>query len=84
MVKNAYSELHPKFLKVVRTINTSETYQQLNACHRLIDNFLKYIQDEEEIGVFPKGINREVLATYYGQELHRVILHQTQVCSSIK
>ena len=84
MVKNAYSMLHPKFLKVVRTINTSETYQQLSACHRLIDNFLKYVQDEEEIGVFPKGINREVLATYYGQELHRVILHQTQVCSSIK
>ena len=80
MSKNAYSVLHPRFLKVIRTINTSETIEHLHACHRLVDNFLKYLKNEEELGVLPTGLNREVLSIYYGQELHRVITHQTEFC----
>ena len=76
MANNAYSILHPRFLKVVKTINTSETIEHIYASERLIDNFIKYIEDEETIGLFPAGFNRSILAIYYGEELKRLLYNQ--------
>jgi hypothetical protein len=84
MANNAYSLVHPKFLKVVKTINTSETIEHIYASERLTENFIKYIEDEESIGVFPEGFNRTVLATYYGEELKRLIYDQLIDISVIK
>ena len=84
MANNAYSLVHPKFLKVVKTINTSETMEHIYASERLTENFIKYLEDEESIGVFPEGFNRTVLATYYGTELQRLIYDQLVEISSIK
>ena len=84
MANNAYSSIHPKFLKVVKTINTSETMEHIYASERLTENFLKYIENEESIGVFPEGYNRVVLATYYGTELQRLIYDQLLKISGIK
>ena len=84
MANNAYSSIHPKFLKVVKTINTSETMEHIYASERLTENFLKYIENEESIGVFPEGYNRAVLATYYGTELQRLIYDQLLEISGIK
>tara|TARA_Y100000289_G_C3829233_1_gene102720 strand:- start:247 stop:501 length:255 start_codon:yes stop_codon:yes gene_type:complete len=83
MANNAYSLVHPKFLKVVKTINTSETIEHIYASERLTENFIKYIEDEESIGVFPEGFNRAVLATYYGTELQRLIYNQLIEVSGI-
>jgi len=83
MANNAYSILHPRFLKVVKTINTSETMEHIYASERLTENFIKYIEDEESIGVFPEGFNRAVLATYYGTELQRLIYNQLIEVSGI-
>ncbi len=83
MANNAYSILHPRFLKVVKTINTSETMEHIHASERLTENFIKYIEDEENIGVFPGGFNRAVLATYYGTELQRLIYNQLIEVSGI-
>ena len=83
MANNAYSILHPRFLKVVKTINTSETIEHIYASERLTENFIKYIEDEESIGVFPEGFNRAVLATYYGTELQRLIYNQLIEVSGI-
>ena len=83
MTNNAYSLVHPKFLKVVKTINTSETIEHIYASERLTENFIKYIEDEESIGVFPEGFNRAVLATYYGTELQRLIYNQLIEVSGI-
>ena len=84
MANNAYSVLHPKFLKVVKTIKTSETMEHIYASEKLIDNFIKYIEDESTIGLFPEGFNRTVLATYYGEELKRILLNQLTTQSGIK
>lgn len=84
MAKNAYSVLHPRFLKVVRTINTSETIEHIYASQKLIDNFLNFIDKQEKIGILPLGINRKVLSTYYGQELHRLVQDQVITISRLK
>ena len=81
MVKNAYSIVHPMFLKVVKTINSSETLDHINASQLMVSNFLAYIETSEDLGVFPIGYNRAVLATYYGQELTRMVEHQVVICS---
>jgi len=83
MVKNAYSIVHPMFTKVVETINSSETLEHINASQLLADNFITYIETSEDLGIFPIGYNRAVLATYYGQELTKLIDHQVRVCSSM-
>jgi len=83
MANNAYSIVHPKFTKVVETINSSQTFDHIAACHLLIGNFLTYIETTEDLGIFPIGYNRAVLATYYGQELTRMIEHQSIVCSGL-
>ena len=83
MANNAYSILHPRFLKVVKTINTSETMEHIYASQRLTENFIKYIEDEENIGIYPEGFNRTVLATYYGTELQRLIYNQLIEVSGI-
>ena len=83
MAKNAYSIVHPMFLKVVKTINSSENLEHITASYAMIENFLTYIEKSEDLGVFPVGYNRAVLATYYGQELTRAIHHQIGVCSSV-
>ena len=46
--------------------------------------FIKYLEDEDNIGVFPEGYNRAVLATYYGTELQRLIYDQLLKISGIK
>jgi|TARA_R100000482_G_scaffold41693_1_gene14472 hypothetical protein len=84
MANNAYSVLHPKFLKVVKTIKTSETMEHIYASEKLIDNFIKYIEDESTIGLFPEGVSRSVLAIYYGEELKRLLLDQLTSQSGIK
>ena len=81
MAKNAYSIVHPMFLKVVETINSSETLEHIAASQLMVGNFLTYIETSEDLGVFPIGYNRAVLATYYGQELTNMIEHQTVVCT---
>ncbi len=81
MARNAYSIVHPMFLKVVKTINSSETFEHINASQKLLDSFLTYIETTEDLGIFPIGYNRAVLATYYGQELTRMIHHQIEYCS---
>jgi len=82
MARNAYSIVHPMFLKVVKTINSSENLEHINSSYAMIDNFLTYVEKSEELGEFPVGYNRAVLATYYGQELTRAIHHQIGVCAS--
>ena len=81
MAKSTYSIVHPMFLKVVKTINSSETLEHISASQRLIDSFLTYIESTEVLGIFPIGYNRAVLATYYGQELTRMVHHQIEYCS---
>lgn len=82
MVKNAYSIVHPMFLKVVETINSSETLEHINASQLLAGNFITYIETSEDLGIFPVGYNRAVLATYYGQEINKLIEHQIRICTS--
>jgi hypothetical protein len=57
--------------------------EHIYASERLTENFIKYIEDEESIGVFPEGFNRAVLATYYGTELQRLIYNQLIEVSGI-
>ena len=58
--------------------------EHIYASEKLIDNFIKYIEDESTIGLFPAGVSRSVLAIYYGEELRRVLLDQLTSQSGIK
>ncbi len=58
--------------------------EHIYASEKLIDNFIKYIEDESTIGLFPEGVSRSVLAIYYGEELKRLLLDQLTSQSGIK
>ena len=68
-VGTAYSVLRPMFEKVIKTIRSSNTMDQYHASINYVDNFLKYIETEQHLGVYPTGYCRTILSSYYGAEL---------------
>jgi len=72
----AYSVLHPIFKKATKMIDSSVTVEHLNTCTNYVDNFLTYIEQQEDIGEMPKGYCRTVLATYYGSVLRTYLYNK--------
>ena len=77
-VDTAYSVLQPMFDKVVRTIQSTCTADQYYASERYMGNFLKYIETETHLGIYPLGYSRMILASYYGAELRSIFINQAK------
>lgn len=82
--KTAYLIIQPLFYKVVKTILSCETVEQLDNSERYIDNFLTFIEETPTLINFPVGISRAILSSYYGAEIRRIYVSQAMAINSRK
>ena len=71
--KTAFSVLHPMYEKVSKTIQSCETLEQFNGSVNMVEGFLSYIENQEDVGEFPKGYSRAIFSTYYGSALREAL-----------
>jgi len=69
VVDTAYSVIHPMYEKVLKTLHSSTSVEQLEVSEKYIDNFLSFIEQEKHLGIYPTGYCRTILSSYYGAKL---------------
>ena len=72
---NTYSVLHPIFEKVLKTIQSCKTPQQLQTSRKMVDLFYDFVGREDHLIKSPKGYARQVLKRYYRLELERALIN---------
>lgn len=68
-VDTAYSVIHPMYKKVMTTLHSCTSMEQLEASEKYISNFLSFIENETHLGIYPTGYSRTILSSYYGAKL---------------
>ena len=69
IVSSAYSVIHPMYKKVLATLHSCISIEQLESCEKYISNFLTFVETETHLGIYPTGYSRTILSSYYGAKL---------------